>query len=173
MPIKFSQASHDEEEARIEIVPLIDIMFFLLASMMLVSLGAIKLKLLKADLPIAVATSNSKSTPPVTIVVSREGFLTLDGKPLADAEAVATLTRMGNADKELRIVIATDKDARGEAIVRALDYVRAAGIDKVAFAAKAADGSGGPGGPGHDHGGRGGHGRGGPGGPGGPGRGER
>lgn len=155
MPIKLSQASHDEEEARIEIVPLIDIMFFLLASMMLVSLGAVKLKLLKADLPIAVAASGSKSAPPVTLVVSREGFLTMDGKPLADAEAVATLTRMASADKELRIVIATDRDARGEAIVRALDYVRAAGIDKVAFAAKAADGPSAP--VGH---GRGGHGRG-------------
>jgi biopolymer transport protein ExbD len=140
MPIKLSHASHDDEEARIEIVPLIDIMFFLLASMMLVSLGAIKLKLLKADLPIAVATSTSKSTPPVTLVVSREGFLTMDGKPLADAEAVATLTRMANADKELRVVIAADKDSRHEAVLRALDHVRAAGIDKIAFAAKASDG---------------------------------
>src|ERR1043165_9080360 len=140
MPIKLSHASHDEEEARIQILPLIDIMFFLLAAMMLVSLGAIKMKLLKADLPIAVATPNAKSTPPVTLVVSREGFLTMDGKPLADAEAVATLTRLAKADTEIRVVIAADKDSRHEAVLRVLDYVRAAGIDKVAFAAKASDG---------------------------------
>lgn len=141
MPIKLAQASHDEEEARIEIVPLIDIMFFLLASMMLVSLGAVKLKLLKADLPVAVAGAPSKASPPVTLSVSKEGFLALDGRPLGDAESTETLKRLLAADKDLRIVIAADKDARHEFVLRALDFVRNAGIDKIAFAAKAADAS--------------------------------
>lgn len=140
MPIKLAQASHDEEEARIEIVPLIDIMFFLLASMMLVSMGAVRLKLLKADLPVAVAGHPSKSSPPVTLSVSKEGFMSLDGRPLADAESVGTLKRLAAADKELRVTIAADKETRHEFVLHALDVVRAAGIDRVAFAAKASDG---------------------------------
>jgi len=151
MPIKLSQASHDEEEARIEIVPLIDIMFFLLASMMLVSLGAVRLKLLKADLPIAVAGNPAKSEPPVTLSVSREGYMALDGRPLAEAEALDALKKLAAAKPDLRLVLAADKDARHEQVLHALDYVRGAGIDKVAFAAKAADGAA-PGGPGRGHG---------------------
>lgn len=153
MPIKLSQASHDEEEARIEIVPLIDIMFFLLASMMLVSLGAVRLKLLKADLPVAVAGNPAKSEPPVTLTVSKEGFITLDGHPVAESETVETLKKMVAAKPDMRLVLAADKDARHEYVIRALDYVRGAGIDKVALAAKASDGGKGPGGDrGHGHG---------------------
>jgi biopolymer transport protein ExbD len=140
MPIKLSQAHHDEEEARIEIVPLIDIMFFLLASMMLVSLGAVRLKLLKADLPVAVAGKPSKSAPPATLSVDKDGFLRLDGKALALEEAAATLRRMAEADPDLRIVVAADRAARHEFVLRALDVARSAGIDRVAFAAKASDG---------------------------------
>ena len=142
MPIKLSQASHDEEEARIEIVPLIDIMFFLLASMMLVSLGAVRLKLLKADLPVAVAGNPSKSEPPVTLAVSREGFISIDGRPVADGEALDALKQLAAAKPDVRLVIAADKDARHEHVLHALDYVRGAGIDKIAFAAKASDGAG-------------------------------
>ena len=40
-------------EARIEIVPLIDIMFFLLAAFMLVSLSMVNLKSVKVNLPTA------------------------------------------------------------------------------------------------------------------------
>lgn len=141
MPIKLSTPHHDEDEARIEIVPLIDIMFFLLASMMLVSLGAVRLKLLKADLPVAVAGKPSKSAPPVTITVDKDGYMALDGKALPVAEATELLRRMVGLDPELRLVVAADKASRHEFVLRAIDLARSAGIDRIAFAAKAGDDS--------------------------------
>jgi len=152
MPIKLSQASHDEEEARIEIVPLIDIMFFLLASMMLVSLGAVKLKLLKADLPVAVAGNPAKSEPPTTVSVSKDGYISIDGRPVAGPEALDTLKKLVAAKPDVRVVLAADKAASHEMVLHALDYIRGAGIDKVALAAKAADEAGKPGKGGRGHG---------------------
>ena len=54
MPVKLgSKLPTEHSEARIEIIPLIDIMFFLLASFILVSLSMAHLKGVKVDLPTA------------------------------------------------------------------------------------------------------------------------
>ena len=54
MPVKLgSKLPSEHTEARIEIVPLIDIMFFLLASFMLVSLTMAKQQTIKVSLPTA------------------------------------------------------------------------------------------------------------------------
>lgn len=138
MPINLNaHTGRDDDEARIEIVPLIDIMFFLLAAMMLVSLGAVRLKLVKADLPVAVSGNPAGSSPPLAIAVDRDGFLRLDGKPLALDEAADTLRRAVAANPEVRLVVAADRATRHEHVLRAVDLARSAGIDRVAFAAKA------------------------------------
>ena len=52
MPVKLgSKLPPENTEARIEIIPLIDIMFFLLAAFMLVSLSMVNLKGIKVNLP--------------------------------------------------------------------------------------------------------------------------
>ncbi len=53
MPVKLSSRLPAEGEARIEIIPLIDIMFFLLAAFMLVSLSMVNMKSVKVNLPTA------------------------------------------------------------------------------------------------------------------------
>ena len=140
MPINLNaHAGRDDDEARIEIVPLIDIMFFLLAAMMLVSLGAVRLKLLKADLPVAVAGNPAASAPPLALAVDKDGFLRLDGRALALDEAADALRRAAAANPEVRLVVAADRATRHEHVLRAVDLARSAGIDRVAFAAKAAE----------------------------------
>ena len=54
MPVKLQNVS-DDDEARIEVIPLIDIMFFLLAAFMLVSLSMTQLKRVPINLPAASA----------------------------------------------------------------------------------------------------------------------
>ncbi len=56
------------KKARIEIIPLIDIMFFLLASFMLVSLTMMNMKAIEVNLP--TATSAQPNTKPDFIIVS-------------------------------------------------------------------------------------------------------
>jgi len=62
MPVKLGPKHSSESDARIEIIPLIDIMFFLLASFMLVSLSMVNLKSIKVNLPTATtATIETKN----------------------------------------------------------------------------------------------------------------
>lgn len=138
MPLRFSHSPlHEDDEARIEIVPLIDIMFFLLASMMLISLGAVRLKTLKAELPTAVAGEKAKDEPPSLLTVTGNGLF-LDGKPLAKAEAPAAFAALRAAHPGMRLLVAMDKKATGQDLVDALALARQAGIDKIAFATEEA-----------------------------------
>src|SRR5438045_8989159 len=61
------------KKARIEIIPLIDIMFFLLASFMMASLTMIKLQSIKMDLPTATAASRDFKPDILNIAVDKFG----------------------------------------------------------------------------------------------------
>jgi biopolymer transport protein ExbD len=134
MPVKLEGSQPGESaEARIEIIPLIDIMFFLLAAFMLVSLSMVNLRSVKVDLPSASSASADTTKDLADISVDKSGALFLDKKPVAENELVRMLIAEQQANPKLRVMIDGDRDARHGDIIRALDLVRSAGIDKVAF----------------------------------------
>lgn len=134
----FADEHHEPDEARIEIVPLIDIMFFLLAAFILITLGAVRLKLHAVKLPTAVAAAKAKdAAPPLTLSVNAAGELALDGAPVAPGELSEKLAARRAAAPELRLVVAADKEARHAAVMRALDAVRRAGVENIGFAVSA------------------------------------
>jgi biopolymer transport protein ExbD len=134
MPVKLgSKLSTESAEARIEIVPLIDIMFFLLASFMLVSLSMVNMKSMRVNLPTAVTAGSDIKKDIVDVSVDKTGLAFLDKKPMANNELAQALASSLKANPNLRVFISGDRDARHGDIIRALDAVRAAGIDKVAF----------------------------------------
>jgi len=136
MPVRLNTHHLQEpSEARIEIVPLIDIMFFLLASFMLVSLSMVNMKSVKVNLPTATTASGDTSAGSGTVDVSVDsvGRLYLDKQKLSDAALVGKLIGAVKANPKLRVFISGDRDARHGDVIHALDLVREAGIDKVAF----------------------------------------
>jgi biopolymer transport protein ExbD len=134
----FADEPHDADEARIEIVPLIDIMFFLLAAFILISLGAVRLKLHSVKLPTAVAAATATAaTPPLSLAINAAGEFAFEGAPVAPAELVEKLAARKTAAPELRLVVAADKEARHADVMRALDAVRRAGVDNIGFAVSA------------------------------------
>ncbi len=145
MPIKLdSKLPSDNAEARIEIVPLIDIMFFLLASFMLVSLSMVNMKSVKVDLPTATTSSVDLKKDFVDISVDKSGAAFLDKKPMAGNELMAALAQLARENPKLRVFISGDRDTRNGDMIHVLDLVRQAGIDKVAFEVKASDRAGAP-----------------------------
>src|SRR5258706_16355426 len=91
MPVKLSPKHSVESEARIEIIPLSDIMFFLLASFMLVSLSMVNLKALKVNLPTATTATIETKKDFVTISVDRSGASYFDKQPVGANELVQRL----------------------------------------------------------------------------------
>lgn len=134
MPVKLgSKLPAAEEGARIEIIPLIDIMFFLLASFMLVSLSMVNMKGVKVNLPTATTATNETKKDFITVTVDKAGLAYLDAKPVGDHELVQALSAKRQVDATLRVFISGDQDSRHGDMMRVLDLVRSAGIEKVAF----------------------------------------
>jgi biopolymer transport protein ExbD len=145
MPVKLeTKLPADHAEARIEIIPLIDIMFFLLASFMLVSLSMVNLKTVKINLPTAVSSSAESKRDFVNITIDQAGSAYLNGAktPIEDNQLLASLISFKEANPEVRIVISGDAMAHHGDVIHILDMVRLAGIDKVAFQIREVPGGG-------------------------------
>lgn len=111
--------------ARVEIIPLIDVIFFLLATFVLFTLS---LSLIRS-LPVALPYSGGKSeTEVVTIQVSGEGAVYWNRELIDRAEVPARLAVYKTQTDNPRVVIAGDERARFGATIAVLDDLRAAGI---------------------------------------------
>ena len=126
-------ARRPRKKARIEIIPLIDIMFFLLACFMMVSLTMATTKSVKVNLPVAQSADPDRTPNTVVISVDASGGLYLDKRPLGRNELQAELSRLRGLDPSLRVVITGDTDARHGSMLGVLDRVRLTGIQNVAF----------------------------------------
>ncbi len=134
MPVKLSsKIPAEHSEARIEIIPLIDIMFFLLAAFMLVSLSMVNMKSVKVDLPTATTAAIDTRKDFISLSVDKSGMIFLEKNLIGPNELAQHLRSIQKTNNQLRVFISGDKDARHGDIVNALDAVRASGVQKVAF----------------------------------------
>jgi biopolymer transport protein ExbD len=139
MPVKLQSQGGDDEgdEARIEIIPLIDIMFFLLAAFMLVSLSMTHVKRVPINLPTASSAQEETTTPPIQITIDAEGVTTWDSKVVTLSEIAGRL-KSAVAAGETRVMISADAETRHRQVVGVLDAVKSAGVEKVGIETRGA-----------------------------------
>jgi len=125
-------------KTRLEIIPLIDIMFFLLASFMMVSLQMQIVRTLKANLPTATQASSNKKPDLVNVFVNRGGQVSVDQKALSLFDFNALLTNRLSVNTNLPVYITGARDATHGEIISVLDFIKRAGVQQVAIAVKAA-----------------------------------
>jgi biopolymer transport protein ExbD len=129
-----------KKHARIEIIPLIDIMFFLLASFMMVSLSQTHMKGIRVNLP----SINSPPTPPdqpkdyVSIRVTEGNLVYMDNVGVNDSDILPKLFALHEANKDIKISLSAETLATHGAVIGVLDKIRLAGISKIAYQIKAA-----------------------------------
>ncbi len=128
------------KKARIEIIPLIDIMFFLLASFMMVSLQMQKVQTVKASLPTATQATSSTKPDMVNITVDRFGRVSVDDREMSLLELRNLLTNRIALNTNLPVFITGHKETSHGSMVYVLDFVHRAGAQKVAFAVATKDG---------------------------------
>ena len=121
------------KKARIEIVPLIDIMFFLLACFMMVSLTMINAKSVKVSLPTAQTGDPENKPNTLAIAVTSSGAIFLDKEPIGKNDLATKLAAERTQHPKTRVVISGDVDSRHGSMIAVLDSVRAAGVENVAF----------------------------------------
>ena len=117
--------SRPAKRGRIEIIAMIDVMFFLLATFMLASLTLRDLNAVQVNLPRGAAAPMEKK-PPVTLTVTPDSQLFLDKAPVTlDTLAPTLKTLLNPADPS--VVIAADDAATNGVIVQAMIKAREAG----------------------------------------------
>src|SRR5437764_6955606 len=133
------------KKGRIEIIPLIDIMFFLLASFMMVSLSQVHMKGMKVNLPTGQSGETQSKKDYISVSVDSNGNPYFDKKEMTYDELTAQLKKVHDENPEAKVFIRGDADTVHFNIIRVLDILRSVGFYKVAFEIKSESARGVPG----------------------------
>src|SRR5712692_9467321 len=125
---------HPPRKARIEIIPLIDIMFFLLASFLMASLSMIRLQSVKMDLPPALTAKKDFKPDNINIAVDKAGKVYLEKRQIEMPELYSYLSNAVHKNTNVPVYVSGDKDALNGMITPVLAAMRQEGIQKVSFA---------------------------------------
>jgi biopolymer transport protein ExbD len=109
------------------IIPMIDIIFFLLVFFMMNSLQTSTQRALSVQLPQA-ARAEAVSQLPVVITVDSTGRITLDSKPVSLDAAAAELRNKAAANPQMAVILQADKAASHGQVVVVMDMLKSAGI---------------------------------------------
>ena len=121
------------KKARIEIIPLIDIMFFLLASFMMVSLSQVHMKGIKVNLPSGVSDQTQTKREYISVSVDKDGHYFFDKDEVSDEELLNRLRKVHESAPEAKVFVRGDRDSVHLNVTHALDVIRSAGFYKISF----------------------------------------
>jgi biopolymer transport protein ExbD len=134
------------KKARIEIIPLIDIMFFLLASFMMVSLSQVTIKGMRVNLPLGTSGETQSKKDYISLSVDKDGIYYFDKAPIPLEGILPKLLQIHSTNPDAKIFIRGDVEAVHGNVVRMLDQIRSSGFTKLSFEIKSRTGVGvGPG----------------------------
>jgi biopolymer transport protein ExbD len=123
----------EADKARIEVIPMIDIMMFLLVFFIMITIDTIAGSGVPLSLPDSKTTEELKDTQ-LTIGVRKDGAVFVQGAELKP-EALAARLREEKKKGKLDVVIAGDKDVPLQKMLDVMDVVRGEGIQSVGIAA--------------------------------------
>jgi biopolymer transport protein ExbD len=124
------------KKGRIEIIPLIDIMFFLLASFMMVSLSQVHMKGMKVNLPTGQMGETQSKNEYISVSVDADGHPYFDKDEMTYDALFEKLKQVHAENPEAKVFVRGDRDTVHFNIIRVLDLLRSAGFYKVAFEIK-------------------------------------
>jgi len=131
-----SHGGGGKKKARIEIIPLIDVIFFLLATFILFTLSLNKSNGLPVSLPNSDTGEPRDPAGSVTITVTAEGTLAWDQDPVTLDEFLARLQAYKMTETNPKILINGDENSYFSQAVYVFDEVRKSGIQKVLIETK-------------------------------------
>ena len=126
---------HELPKARIEIIPMIDVIFFLLVFFMVSTLSMTINRGLPVDLPTA-ASAPSQVQDNVTLTLTQDGGLFLDKEPVAPQDIEQRVKAALAASPQLTVLINADGQVQHRTVVELLDTLRRAGVSALAIAVK-------------------------------------
>jgi biopolymer transport protein ExbD len=126
--------SSGPKKARIEIIPLIDVVFFLLATFVLFTLSLNKIESIPINLPKATPPDpNQAKEEPVILQVSDADSVYWNREPISMSEVTPRLLQYAQSVTTPKVLVTGDERAKFGAMVQVLDKVRETGIEQVSI----------------------------------------
>jgi len=125
----------DAQRPRVEVIPMIDIMMFLLVFFVVISLQMIAGTGVEMELPGSKTTKEIKSAT-ITVGVTRDNNIVIDGASISQDALTEKLVEL-KKEQKISVIITGDKDVPLQTLIRVMDSVRGAGINSVGIAATA------------------------------------
>lgn len=133
--MKIRSFTRTDKKARIEIIPMIDTMFFLLVFFMIATLSMTVMRGVPVNLP--QAESGKKDIKDnASVTITKDGALYYDKNPIALAELGAELRKAIGSNPDMLVILNADAEVSHGTVVGLIDEVKLAGVTKFAIAAK-------------------------------------
>jgi biopolymer transport protein ExbD len=123
----------DANRPRVEVIPMIDIMMFLLVFFVVISLNMIAGSGVQMEIPGSKTTQQLKVST-ITVGVTKDGKVVVAGKPLNPDQLKARLNEL-KKDGPVDVVLAGDKEVPLQMLLGVMDTIRGSGISSVGIAA--------------------------------------
>ena len=121
------------KKARIEIIPMIDTIFFLLVFFMITSLSMVPMSAHKVNLPDS-ETATLKPQEKIVVTISKEGDYYVDRQRVTEDQIKPLVAARVSADPAVAVIINCDKDQRLDHFTRAFDLIKQANAANVMIA---------------------------------------
>jgi biopolymer transport protein ExbD len=122
--------------SRIEIIPMIDVMMFLLVFFVLISINVIPATGIKTKLPVSSSVQDNKSVRNAIINIPKAAPVQLDGKNIELATLTATLQKLKHDSEKLQVIVNGDAGVELQRLVDVMDAVKASGVDAISISAR-------------------------------------
>jgi biopolymer transport protein ExbD len=124
------------KKSRIEIIPMIDVMMFLLVFFVLISINVIPALGIKTNLPKSSQTQDTRAIKNAVITLAKTGEIQLDGALVTLDELTPRLQAMQRPDQSLNIIVNGDEAVPMQRLVDVMDALKDSGFDSISIAAK-------------------------------------
>lgn len=122
--------------ARIEIIPMIDVMMFLLVFFVLISLNVIPAQGIKTRLPQSSHSEHQNVPHNVVVTLAKSGDIQLDGQPATLESLSAQLRERQQQTPDLAVIINGDQTTEIQRLIDVMDSIKSAGLEAISIAAR-------------------------------------
>ena len=123
-------------KARIEIIPMIDVMMFLLVFFVLISINVIPALGVKTVLPTSEQSQDIKSVVNALVTLGKNEELQLNGKSVALAQLAPAIHSLERPDNKVAVIINSDKGVEVQRLIDFMDALKANGFASFSIASK-------------------------------------
>jgi biopolymer transport protein ExbD len=125
------------KKARIEIIPMIDVMMFLLVFFVLISVNVIPALGIKTQQPNSSQVQQLKTKDvQVVVTLGKENVIQVDGRDVELKDLSAAVKRKAGTSEQIAVIVNSDKGAEVQTLVDVMDEIKKSGLGKVSLAAR-------------------------------------